>query len=47
MPPAVPTLVGINLPPRPPQPLPTETRNDLTTTPMLLTNFHNEVSQSH
>ncbi len=47
MPPAVPTLVGINLPPPQPQPQPTETRNDVTTTPALLTNFHNEVSQSH
>lgn len=45
MPPAVPTRAGINLPPPPPQP--TETSNDLTTTPALLTNFHNEVSQSH
>jgi putative transposase len=46
-PPAVPTLVGINLPPPQPHPQPTETRNDVTTTPALLTNFHNEVSQSH
>lgn len=43
MPPALPTVVGINLP----QPQSTETTHDLTTTPALLTNFHNEVSQSH
>jgi putative transposase len=42
-PPALPTIVGINLP----QPKPTEPIHDLTTTPALLTNFHNEVSQSH
>ena len=46
-PPAVLTLVGITLPPPQPHPQPTETRNDVTTTPALLTNFHNEVSQSH
>lgn len=45
MPPAVPTLVGINLPP--PQPKPTETFHDLTTTPPLHTNFSTQVSQSH
>jgi putative transposase len=42
-PPALAEVVGINLP----QPQPTETTHDLTTTPALLTNFHNEVSQSH
>ncbi len=42
-PPALPEVVGINLP----QPESTETTHDLTTTPALLTNFHNEVSQSH
>jgi putative transposase len=42
-PPALPEIVGINLP----QPEQMETANDLTTTPTLLTNFHNEVSQSH
>lgn len=42
-PPALPQIVGINLP----QPEPLETANDLTTTPALLTNFHNQVSQSH
>ena len=43
MPPAVPTVVGINLP----QPQPTETTHDLITTPALHTNLHNQVSQSH
>jgi len=42
-PPALAEVVGINLP----QPEPTEIPNDLTTTPALLTNFHNQVSQSH
>jgi len=42
-PPALPEIVGINLP----QPTTTEITHDLTTTPALLTNFHNEVSQSH
>ena len=42
-PPALPTVVGINLP----SPQPTETTHDLIATPALLTNFHNEVSQSH
>lgn len=42
-PPALPEVVGINLP----QPQSMETANDLITTPALLTNFHNEVSQSH
>ncbi len=42
-PPALPEIVGINLP----QSEPMENRNDLTTTPELLTNFHNQVSQSH
>ena len=42
-PPALPDVVGINLPP----PQPTESSHDLTTTPALLTNFHNQVSQSH
>lgn len=42
-PPALPEVVGINLPP----PQPTESTHELTTTPALLTNFHNEVSQSH
>ncbi len=41
-PPALPEIVGINLPK--PQ---TETTNDLTTTPALLTNSDNQVSQSH
>ena len=43
IPPALPEVVGINLP----QPQPTETTHDLTTTPTLLTNFHNEVTQNH
>ena len=42
-PPALPEIVGINLPP----PQPTETTDDLTTTPALHTNFSTEVSQSH
>jgi len=42
-PPALPDVVGINLP----QPQPTETPNALTTTPALHTNFSTEVSQSH
>jgi putative transposase len=42
-PPALPEVVGINLP----SPQPEDTTHDLTTTPPLLTNFHNEVSQSH
>jgi putative transposase len=42
-PPALPELAGINLPP----PQPEETAHELTTTPTLLTNFHNEVSQTH
>lgn len=42
-PPALPEVVGINLPPL----NLTESSHDLTTTPTLLTNFHNEVSQSH
>jgi putative transposase len=42
-PPAMPEIVGINLP----KPEPMETTNNLTTTPTLLTNFHNKVSQSH
>ena len=42
-PPALADVVGINLPP----PQPTESSHDLTTTPALLTNFNNEVSQSH
>jgi putative transposase len=42
-PPALPEIVGINLP----QPEPTETPHDLNTTPASLTNFHNKVSQSH
>jgi len=42
-PPALPEIVGINLP----KPEPMETANDLTSTPVLLTNSHNEVSQSH
>jgi putative transposase len=42
-PPALPKIVGINLP----QPQPSETTNDLTTTPALHTNFHSKVSQSH
>ncbi len=42
-PPALPAIVGINLP----SPKSTETTHALTTTPALLTNFHNEVSQSH
>jgi putative transposase len=41
-PPALPTIVGINLP----QPQPTETTHDLTA-PALHTNFSTEVSQSH
>ena len=43
MPPALPTVVGINLP----QPQPTETTDDLITTLALHTNFQNQVSQSH
>lgn len=42
-PPALPEIVGINLP----RPTTTEITHDLTTTSALLTNFHNEVSQSH
>ena len=42
-PPALPTIVGINLP----LPIPTETAHDLTTAPPLHTNFSPEVSQSH
>ena len=42
-PPALPELAGINLPPSQPK----ETTLELTTTPTLLTNFHNEVSQTH
>ena len=42
-PPELPEVVGINLPPS----KLTETLHDLTTTPALLTNFHNEVSQNH
>jgi putative transposase len=42
-PPALPEIVGINLPP----PKPTESIHDLTTTPALHTNFSTEVSQSH
>jgi putative transposase len=42
-PPALPEVVGINLP----KPEPTETTNDLTATPALLTNSENQVSQSH
>jgi len=42
-PPALPEIVGINLP----KPEPLETTNDLTTTPALLTNSENQVSQSH
>jgi hypothetical protein len=38
---ALPTIVGINLP----QPM--ATTHDMTTTPLLHTNFHNEVSQTH
>ena len=45
IPPALPEVVGINLPPSITQP--TESSHDMTTTPALLTNFHNEVSQSH
>jgi hypothetical protein len=41
-PPALPQIVGINLP----QPE-TETPNDLTTTAALLTNSDNQVSQTH
>ena len=43
IPPALPVIVGINLPP----PKPTETTDDLTTTPALHTNFSTEVSQTH
>jgi len=43
IPPALPDVVGINLPP----PQPTEPTHDLTTTPASLTNFNNEVSQTH
>jgi putative transposase len=42
-PPALPQIVGINLPP--PQSM--ETPNALNATPELLINFHNQVSQSH
>jgi putative transposase len=42
-PPALPEIVGINLP----QLKSTQTAHDLTTTSALLTNFHNQVSQSH
>jgi putative transposase len=42
-PPALPEVVGINLPP----PQPKETVPDPTMTPALLTNFSTEVSQSH
>ena len=42
-PPALPEIVGINLP----QPKPKEPIHDLTTTPPLHTNFSTEVSQSH
>lgn len=41
-PPALPEIVGINLP----KPN-TETTNDLTTTPALLTNSDNQVSRNH
>jgi putative transposase len=44
-PPALPTIVGINLPQ--PNIQPKETVHDLTTTLTLLTNFSTEVSQSH
>lgn len=44
-PPALPTVVGINLPK--PITQPQESAHDLTTTPALLTNFLTEVSQSH
>jgi putative transposase len=44
-PPALPTIVGINLPQ--PTPQPKETVHDLTTTPVLLTNFSTKVSHSH
>ena len=43
MPPELPTIVGINLP----KTSPPEIADDLTTTPVLLTNFQPEVSQSH
>ena len=42
-PPALPEIVGINLP----KTQSTETTDDLTTTPALLTNSENQVSQSH
>ena len=42
-PPALPEIVGINLP----NPQPTEIAHDLTPTPALLTNSNNVVSQSH
>ena len=42
-PPALPEIVGINLP----QTQPTETTNDLTATPALHTNFSTKVSHSH
>jgi len=42
-PPALPEIVGINLP----KTQPTEPTNDLTQTSTLLTNFHNQVPQSH
>ncbi len=45
IPPAVPALVGINLPP--PQPQSTETLHELTTTPVLHTNFSTQVSHTH
>lgn len=44
-PPALPTIVGINLPQ--PHIQPTEAVHNLTTTPALLTHFPTEVSQSH
>ena len=45
IPPPLPTLVGVNLPRLTPQPK--EIVHDVTTTPVLLTNFSTEVSQSH
>ncbi len=44
-PPELPTVVGINLPKQLTQPQ--ETLDDMTATPKLLTNFLNQVSQSH
>jgi len=44
-PPELPTVVGINLPR--PTTQPQEIIHDVTTTPALLTNFSNQVSQSH